>query len=123
MQTTSTIPPKGLFTLKGKDFVNGLIVALFPHALAIGKFLINSDHWPTWVEWQPYIEMSYLAFGTYIGKNFFTNNAGQLFKEDQPVVTVGEDELKKELSEKKEKEEKDKEEKTTNPDKPRPDKP
>lgn len=96
-QDAAAVPPKGLFDVGLRDFLLGLLMALFPHFIAIGKFLIGEDHWPSWPEWQPYAEMSFLTFMTYIGKNFLTNNEGQMFKADAPTVTVGSEQLKEEL--------------------------
>lgn len=88
MQIASTVPPKGLFNLQGSDFLKGLGIALFGNITAIIIFLIRQDHWPAWVEWQPYIEVTVTTFLGYIGKNYFTNNSGQMFTSDKPIVHV-----------------------------------
>lgn len=96
-QDANTVPPKGYGSLSGKDFWKGALVVAFPHLVAMATFLIKQDHWPTWPEWQPYVEISVLTFLTYIGKNFATNNTGQLFTKDKPTVKVDADKLKQAL--------------------------
>ncbi len=87
-QEAQTVPPKGLYTLQVSDFVKGLGFVLFGNLAAALIFLIRQDHWPSWVEWQPYAESALTVFLAYIGKNFFTNNVGEVFTQDKPVVKV-----------------------------------
>lgn len=94
-ETANTIPPKGLFSIKGSDWVKGIGIVLFGNITVMILFLIEQDHWPSWVEWQPYIKMTVSTLLGYIGKNFFTNNTGQLFTADKPTTTVPTKELDK----------------------------
>lgn len=98
-QGVSQIPPKGLWELSARDFWKGALVTIFGHLVAIIIFLIRQDHWPLWAEWQPYVEVTVYTFLVYLGKNLGTNNVGEMFTKDKPVVTVSEgklDELKSE---------------------------
>lgn len=92
-EASSIIPPKGLWTLKLKDIINGALVACMPQILAILDFWNSSDHWPSYSEWQPYLKMTIYTFIVYVLKNFSTNNVGQLFRADKQVVAVHADTL------------------------------
>lgn len=92
-ETANTIPPKGLYTLQGSDFVKGLSYIIFGIVTGMILFALGRDHWPTWAEWRPVIYTSATTLFGYIGKNYFTNNVGQVFKPDQPVTTVPTKEL------------------------------
>jgi len=96
-ENASTIPPKGYGKVGFNDLAKGALIVSFGHITAMIIFLIRQDHWPSWVEWQPYVEAGVYTLLGYVGKNLVTNNAGQLFKQDQPLVTVGAEELEKEL--------------------------
>lgn len=94
-ETATTIPPKGLGSISLRDFWKGALVTVFGHLVAMIIFLIRQDHWPTWVQWQPYVEVTVYTFLVYLGKNLGTNNVGELFTRDKPTVTVSAPELEK----------------------------
>ncbi len=93
-QQGTTIPPKGLWTLKAQDFIKGLWLAIGSSVLAFG-YAIVQNHWHmlSFVQSEPYINTIAAGFLAYIGKNFASNNVGQLFKADKPVVHVDVQEL------------------------------
>lgn len=92
-EQSTSIPQKGMWTIKAMDWVKGLGIALFGNIAAMGIYLVKQDHWPTYEEWQPYIVITVTTFFAYIGKNFTTNNVGNLFQKDQPVVHVNAEKL------------------------------
>jgi len=92
-EATSMIPAKGLWTLKMKDFVNGLYLAVLPQLYVMLDYWSSSDHFPTYGEWKPYIKASLVILVGYLFKNFNTNNVGQFGKVDKPVVPVDVEEL------------------------------
>lgn len=93
-ENTTSIPQKGLWTMKAMDWVKGLGLALGTSILALGSLII-SNHWriPPFEVLEPYLDTIGYGFLAYIGKNLTTNNVGQLFKKDQPVVHVDASEL------------------------------
>lgn len=92
---TAVIPPKGLWKLKLKDFLNGVYLALLPQLYVMFDFWSNSDHFPTYHEWQPYMKASIVTLVGYLLKNASTNNVGQIFQKDKPVSSVATEELNK----------------------------
>jgi hypothetical protein len=94
-QTANSIPPKGgLWKLQASDWVKGLWLTIGGGVLALLKFLVTAHHLPTMNELWPYIDTISGMFILYIGKNWATNNVGQLGKADQPVMLVDKDHLK-----------------------------
>lgn len=93
-QIATTVPPKGLGRLQLNDFFKGALITCFGHLVAMVIFLIRQDHFPTWPEWQPYVEVTVYTFLVYLGKNLGTNNVGELFTKDKPVVHVDANDLK-----------------------------
>lgn len=93
-ETTTSIPQKGLWTMKAMDWIKGLGIALGTSILALGSLIIQ-NHWkmPTFVVLEPYLDTIGYGFLAYIGKNISTNNVGQLFTKDQPIVHVEASEL------------------------------
>lgn len=94
-ETANTIPPGGYKNLTGLDWLKGIGYALFGNITALILFAISQDHFPTWPELQPYIVTTVTTLLGYIGKNYFTNNEGKMFKQDGPIVAVPAKELEK----------------------------
>ena len=93
-QTATTIPPKGLGSLKLSDFWKGALMAFGTSILSRIYFLLTQDHFPSWHEFQPYLQAAFAAFVMYILKNLGTNNVGQILTPDKPVVHVDAEQLK-----------------------------
>lgn len=93
-ETASSIPAKGLWTIKAQDFFKGLWLAVGSAVLAFG-YAIMQNHWHllTFDQSEPYLNTIAAGFIAYIGKNVGTNNVGQLFKKDKPVVSVTKERL------------------------------
>src|SRR5690242_4551739 len=87
-ENATTVPPKGLGTIKISDFWKGALMAFGTSLLGGIYFLLTKDHFPTWAEFQPYLQAAIAAFIMYILKNLGTNNVGQLLTKDKPVVHV-----------------------------------
>lgn len=87
--TSSSIPQKGIGTLNAMDWVKGLGLALGTSVIALGGLII-SNHWriPPFAVLEPYLDTIAYGFLAYIGKSLSTNNVGQLFQRDKPVVHV-----------------------------------
>lgn len=98
-ETSNTIPPKGYNNLTGRDLWMGALMTVFPHIVALIIFALRQDTWPSWPEWRPYVEISVVTFLTYIGKNWKTNNVGQLFTDDKPTTMVSTKGLKEVIEE------------------------
>jgi hypothetical protein len=86
-------PPKGLGTINWRDLWKGLYYAAIGQILALIAFLVTSllqeiPHFPTWVEWLPYIKGTAVAIGGYLAGKFGVNNVGQILKKDRPVVKI-----------------------------------
>ncbi|MEO7048951.1 MAG: hypothetical protein ABI091_26850 [Ferruginibacter sp.] len=97
-ENATTIPPKGLGSIKWNDLLKGVYYASIGQFLALGGFLISGiltdhPHFPTWVEWLPYVKATVYAIGGYIAGKFGVNNVGQIFTKDKPVVHVDAAEL------------------------------
>lgn len=88
-ENSSSIPQKGLWTVRAMDWVKGLGLALGTSILAVGSLII-SNHWriPTFEVLEPYLDTIGYGFIAYVLKSFTTNNVGQPFQKDQPVVHV-----------------------------------
>lgn len=87
-ENATTIPPQGLGKLKLNDFWKGALIAFGTSVLSGAYFLLTKDHFPTWVEFQPYLQTAVAAFIMYVLKNLGTNNVGELLQKDKPVVHV-----------------------------------
>lgn len=94
METTSRVPPKGLWKLQATDFLKGLWLAVSSGILALGYFIM-SNHFklPTMEQAEPYLQAIGAGFFAYIAKNLGTNNVGEFLKKDKPVVKVGAEKL------------------------------
>jgi len=90
---TATIPPKGLGSLKLADLWKGLYYAASAQILALIYFLFEQlltehPHFPTWIEWLPYVRATVFAILGYLVAKLGVNNVGQIFTKDKPIVRV-----------------------------------
>ena len=93
-QTTASVPPSGYGQLHFSDVWKGLIKSC--GGLIIGlviKLIQDKFKLPTYDQIEPLLEAgAYFLLG-YLGVNAATNNTGQLFTKDQPVVAVSAEKL------------------------------
>lgn len=88
-----TIPPKGLGSLQWRDLFKGLYYAAIGQVLALAGFLVTSllqdhPHFPSWIEWLPYVKATIYAIGGYVAGKLGVNNVGQILTKDKPLVRV-----------------------------------
>lgn len=91
--TTATIPPKGLGAIQIRDLFKGLYYAASSQLIAliyfgIEQIFVEHPHFPTWVEWLPYLKAFVLAIIGYPVAKLGINNVGQIFTKDKPIVRV-----------------------------------
>lgn len=90
----TTIPPKGLGSINLADFLKGLWISVGSSIIAfIYLFMNNNWSMPSHADMIPYINAIVIGFISYIGKSLTTNNVGQLFQRDKPIVHVDAEEL------------------------------
>lgn len=87
-QIATTIPPNGIGKIKLNDFWKGALIAFGTSLLSGAYFLLTQDHFPNWVEFQPYLQAAVAAFIMYVLKNLGTNNVGEMLQKDKPIVHV-----------------------------------
>lgn len=92
-ELATTVPPKGIGNIRWADLAKGAILSCSAQILAMLDFWLNADHFPTYLEWQPYIKATIYFFVLYLLKNFGTNNVGQFLKADKPIVHVDKEQL------------------------------
>ena len=90
---TASIPPKGLGAIQWRDILKGVYYAASAQIIAliyfgIGQIFVPNPHWPTWVEWLPYLKAAVMAIVGYIIAKLGVNNVGQIFTKDKPIVRV-----------------------------------
>lgn len=98
IENGTTLPPKGLGTIRLRDVLKSLYYACGMQIVALIAFLVSGllqehPHFPTWAEWLPYVRATVYAIGGYIGGKLGINNVGQIFTKDKPVVHVDAQEL------------------------------
>ena|SRR6185503_4559901 len=91
-------PPKGIGSIQWRDLLKGIYYAAIGQFLALIGFFVSGiltehPHFPTWIEWLPYVKATVYAIGGYIAGKFGVNNVGQIFKKDKPVVPIAQDTL------------------------------
>lgn len=93
MQQTATIPPKGLGKLGWNDLLKGLIKSIA--GLLVGMIIktLQEKHIPPYSEIEPILEAVVYFIVGYLGINIATNNVGQMFTKDKPVVAVDAEKL------------------------------
>lgn len=62
----------------GRSFIMAALMILLPALYT----LFGEDHWPTWVEFIPILQGAVRAGTGYIILNYFTNDCGQIAKQD-----------------------------------------
>lgn len=97
-ENATTIPPKGLGSVNWNDLLKGIYYACIGQLVALVLFLFNSllqehPHFPTWIEWLPYVKATVAAIGGYLLGKFGINNVGQIFQKDKSIVHVDAEEL------------------------------
>lgn len=97
-ETATTIPPKGLGSVKWNDLLKGLYYAIIGQIVYLVTFFVGSllqehPHFPTWAEWLPYIKPIIYQIGGYLVGKLGVNNVGQIGKADKPIVHVDKEEL------------------------------
>lgn len=92
-EITATIPPKGLGSLQWSDLLKGLVKSVA--GLLVGLIIktLQGKHLPNYAEIEPILEACVYFVVGYLGINLATNNTGQLFTKDKPIVHVGVKEL------------------------------
>lgn len=91
---SNIIPPKGLWTLKLQDFYKGFVKSCGGLVVTvIIKMIQNKFQFPSYTEIEPFLEATAYFFFSYLGFNALTNNVGQLFTKDKPIVAVDKEHL------------------------------
>lgn len=93
-QSATTIPPKGLFSLKLSDFWKSLFLAAIVNILLVLYPIVQGGHWPTSADLSDMVKSTVAIIIAYLLKNLGTNNVGQILTPDKPVVHVDAEELK-----------------------------
>src|SRR6478752_10554187 len=94
-ETASSVPPSGIGELHLSDFFKGLIKSIAGLLIGVVVKVIHDRQLPPYDEIAPILEATVYFLVGYLGINAATNNVGQLFKGNQPVVTVPAEELDK----------------------------
>ena len=76
-------PRSEFLDVNWRDVFRGLIITFGSALLPSLLVLFNQDHWPTWLEFRPYLQAAISGGIVYIMKNFFTNCDGQFAKPDK----------------------------------------
>lgn len=92
-EIATTIPPKGLGSLQLSDFWKSLFIAALMNVLLGLYAIINSGAMPTQADWIVMGKSTAAIILSYLIKNFSTNNVGQLFTKDKPIVHVDAEQL------------------------------
>lgn len=90
---SNIIPPKGLGTINWQDLWKTVFLSAVVNVLLGLYTIINAGEWPTHAD---FIVMLKATIAIIIGnmiKVVSTNNVGELFKKDKPVVAVPTEEL------------------------------
>jgi len=71
-----------LFTLNLRDALNGFLVAFLTAFLSAVVSSLNTGLFPSLVDLKAFAMIGITAGVSYITKNLFTNNSGELLKKD-----------------------------------------
>ena len=95
-EQANTIPPKGFGTVDfWKDLGKGAFLAALTNILLALYAIVQSGHLPTNGDWAVMLKSTLAILLSYFIKNLSTNNVGEMFTKDKPVVTVPAKELDK----------------------------
>ena len=94
-QIATTVPPKGLGTIKLSDFWKSLLLAALTNVLLALYAIINSGAMPTQADWIAIAKTTAAIIIAYLLKNLGTNNVGQILTKDKPVVVADQKSLDK----------------------------
>ena len=72
----------GLFTLNLRDALNGFLIAFLTAFLTAVVSGLNTGLFPSLVDLKAFAMIGITAGVSYITKNLFTNNSGELLKKD-----------------------------------------
>lgn len=90
-ENASTVPPSGLGTVKfWSDLGKGAFLAVLTNILLALYTIVNNGGLPTHEDWSTILKSTLAILIAYFIKNLSTNNVGQLFTQDKPVVHVDE---------------------------------
>lgn len=92
-ETSNTVPPGGIGKLQWSDLWKGLIKGMAGLLVATILGSLRTRNLPDWDKIVDLIEYAFYFIIGYLGINAGTNNTGQLFKANQPTVTVPAKEL------------------------------
>lgn len=93
-QSATTIPPKaGIGTLQWSDLFKGLIKSIAGLLVGVIIKTLQDKSLPTYAEIEPILEACVYFVVGYLGINAATNNVGQIFSKDKPVVMVDKNDL------------------------------
>lgn len=92
-ETTTSIPPSGIGRLHWNDLLKGLIKSSSGLIVGILIKTLQDKSIPSYAEIEPLLEAVVYFFVGYLGINAATNNVGQMFTQDKPVVVVGAEKL------------------------------
>lgn len=92
-QQAAQIPAKGFGSLRGSDFIKAFVKSSGGLILAIGMKALQVKHFPSYDQIEPLLEAALFFVVSYLGFNGATNNVGQMFKRDKPVVIVDKEHL------------------------------
>jgi len=98
-ETTSSVPPSGIGQLHLSDLFKGLIKSIAGLLIGVVIKVIHDRQLPPYEEIAPILEAAVYFLVGYLGINAATNNVGQLFSKDKPVVTVSANKLEKVVDE------------------------
>jgi hypothetical protein len=87
-EAASSVPPSGIGQLHLSDFFKGLIKSVAGLFIGVLIKTIHERQLPNYDEIAPILEAAVYFLVGYLGINAATNNVGQLFTKDKPVVAV-----------------------------------
>ena len=93
-EQSNTIPTKGIGTVNfWKDLGKGAFLAALTNILLGLYTIVQSGNLPTGEQWRGMALSTFAILLSYFIKNLSTNNVGEMFAKDKPVITVPAKEL------------------------------
>lgn len=100
-ETASSIPPKGLGSVDfWKDLGKGAFIAALTNILLALYTIVQNGDLPSGEDWGVMLKSTLAIVLAYFIKNFGTNNVGELFTKDKPVVKVDAEKLEETIENK-----------------------